>query len=324
MRRKIIFRADAGYRIGYGHFVRSLALADMLKDDFECEFYTSGPTPYQINEAEGICPLNALPTDDSKFGSFLSVLKGDETVVLDNYFYDIEYQKKIVDKGCRLVCIDDRFDIEYYADAVINHVVGISGKDLHNHKNGLFFSGPAYSLLRKEFRKPPAGDWNRCSCSIMIALGGVDYDNNALGLYRKLSGKTTYDLCVVVGDGYKYPDALADEGATVYRNLTAGDLCGLIEKQLLVVCTPSTMAYEVASRGIPMIVGSYADNHHDVEKRIEESGIGLGCGRLSDVTSDRLIELIGRATSDRCMVNRQRECFDGRQKNRFLALFSGL
>ena len=35
MNRKIYFRADAGVDIGYGHFTRTLALADMLKDDFE-------------------------------------------------------------------------------------------------------------------------------------------------------------------------------------------------------------------------------------------------------------------------------------------------
>ena len=34
---KIYFRADASATIGYGHFIRTLALADMLKDDFDGE-----------------------------------------------------------------------------------------------------------------------------------------------------------------------------------------------------------------------------------------------------------------------------------------------
>lgn len=41
------FRADADDTIGYGHWVRSLALADMLKEDFECIFCTQSPTDYQ-------------------------------------------------------------------------------------------------------------------------------------------------------------------------------------------------------------------------------------------------------------------------------------
>lgn len=51
-KRKIYFRADAGYGIGYGHFIRTLALADMLRNEFECTFFTSSPTPYQIGELE--------------------------------------------------------------------------------------------------------------------------------------------------------------------------------------------------------------------------------------------------------------------------------
>ena len=35
---KIYLRADASAAIGYGHFIRTLALADMLKDDFDCTF----------------------------------------------------------------------------------------------------------------------------------------------------------------------------------------------------------------------------------------------------------------------------------------------
>ena len=48
--KKIFFRADAGYNIGYGHFVRTLALADILKKDFDCTFFTCHPTKHQINE----------------------------------------------------------------------------------------------------------------------------------------------------------------------------------------------------------------------------------------------------------------------------------
>lgn len=46
---KIYFRADASATIGYGHFIRTLALADMLKDDFDCTFFTCHPTSYQVS-----------------------------------------------------------------------------------------------------------------------------------------------------------------------------------------------------------------------------------------------------------------------------------
>ena len=63
MKRKVFFRADAGQSIGYGHFIRTLALADMLKDDFECVFYTQAPTEYQIEELNKVCAYVPLPAD---------------------------------------------------------------------------------------------------------------------------------------------------------------------------------------------------------------------------------------------------------------------
>ena len=85
MKRKIFFRADAAAHIGYGHFVRSLALADMLKDDFDCTFFTMSPTRYQQEEVAKVCKLVSLPSDDSRFDIFLGMISGDEIVVLDNY-----------------------------------------------------------------------------------------------------------------------------------------------------------------------------------------------------------------------------------------------
>lgn len=117
---KIYFRADASATIGYGHFIRTLALADMLKDDFDCTFFTCHPTSYQVSEMEKVCPFIPLQ-EETHSADFLSHLQGDEIVVLDNYFFTTDYQLAIKQKGCRLVCIDDMHDKHYVADVVINH-----------------------------------------------------------------------------------------------------------------------------------------------------------------------------------------------------------
>ena len=83
---KIYFRADASATIGYGHFIRTLALADMLKDDFDCTFFTCHPTSYQVSEMEKVCPFIPLQ-EETHSADFLSHLQGDEIVVLDNYFF---------------------------------------------------------------------------------------------------------------------------------------------------------------------------------------------------------------------------------------------
>ena len=94
-KQKIFFRADADKQIGYGHFVRSLALADMIKEDFDCIFFTQSPTEYQKREIQKVCPLIELPSNDTKLVVFLNFLQGDEIVFLDNYFFTSDYQLQI-------------------------------------------------------------------------------------------------------------------------------------------------------------------------------------------------------------------------------------
>lgn len=69
---KIYFRADASANIGYGHFVRTLALADMLKENFDCTFFTSAPTDFMRQEMEKVCPYVAL-NEESKLNDFLQI-----------------------------------------------------------------------------------------------------------------------------------------------------------------------------------------------------------------------------------------------------------
>ena len=121
-KRIVCLRADAGPEIGFGHFTRSLALAEMLKDDFDCVFFTVDPSEYQRREVERVCRLHPL-LPASHLEDFQSCLQGDEIVVLDNYFFTTEYQKAIKSKGCRLVCIDDLHDKHYVADAVVSYTV---------------------------------------------------------------------------------------------------------------------------------------------------------------------------------------------------------
>ena len=80
---KIYFRADAGAEIGYGHFIRTLALADMLKDDFSCVFVTQAPTIYQKSEVAKVCELVEVPATEEKFRLFLDMLNGDEIRIIN-------------------------------------------------------------------------------------------------------------------------------------------------------------------------------------------------------------------------------------------------
>jgi UDP-2,4-diacetamido-2,4,6-trideoxy-beta-L-altropyranose hydrolase len=263
-KRKIYFRADAGADIGYGHFIRTLALADMLKDDFDCTFFTQSPTEYQRKEVSKVCNLYELPTSDDKFPLFINQLSGDEIVVLDNYFYTTEYQKSIKDKGCKLVCIDDMHDKHYVADVVINHVV--TDESLFSTEpNTQLCLGLDWALLRQPFLSVARNDFQRKN-TWFIAFGGSDVYNLTRKFVEAIHNKEYVKrVVVVVGDAYAYCSSLNEyKKVEVLKNLSAKDMALHMQQCEYAILPSSGICIEALSCGCKIYAGYYVENQMEI------------------------------------------------------------
>lgn len=289
-KRKICFRTDASAEIGYGHFIRTLALADMLKDDFECVFYTQSPTEYQRTEAEKVCKLVALPADDSRFQLFLDSLVGNEIVVLDNYFYTTDYQHAIREKGCKLVCIDDPHGIHYVCDVLISH--GFSKPtDFDAEPYTEIYTGIEWALLRSPFLRKIDFEQKRNN-SIVLNFGGADpfqVTERVVGLLLKLN--LSYQIKVILGDRVFLSEKNRSQVQTLH-NLSAEQMAELFNNSALGIFTASTVCIEGLSRRLPLIVGYDVDNQERSYLRMRSEGLISPLGWLQDVTSESLLEAI--------------------------------
>lgn len=257
MKRKIFFRADAGQSIGYGHFIRTLALADMLKDDFDCVFYTQTPTEYQKHEMAAVCPYVELPANDSRFEVFLGELKGDEIVVLDNYFYTTDYQKRIKEKGCKLVCIDDMHDKYYVADVVVNH--GLARPDEFQCENYTRLClGPQWTLLRKPFLVPIKETVRKNQ--LVVCIGASDPQHLTDKIVSMLFQiRVKYDIVVILGDT-AYISEENRKRVKIMHNLSAQQMASLFETSSVGILPASSVRVEAVSRGLKVISGYFVDN----------------------------------------------------------------
>ena len=284
-KRKICFRADASAEIGYGHFIRTLALADMLKDDFESVFYTQSPTEYQRKEAEKVCELVALPADDSRFQLFLDGLKGDEIVVLDNYFYTTDYQRAIKAKGCKLVCIDDMHDKHYVADVVVNH--GMATADQYDcEPYTRLCLGAEWSLLRKPFIEPIKGRKRRKQ--IVVCFGGADpqrlTDKVVTYLYEL---GVDYEIIAILGDAAYLSDKNRKR-VTIKHNLSAQQMADLFETSRIGIMPSSSLRKEAVSRGLKVISGYFIENQQiGFDSSLEKKDI-VPIYNYSELTKDKL------------------------------------
>ena len=279
-KRKIYFRADAGPEIGYGHYIRSLALADMLMRDFNCMMFTRNPTEYQLREAENVCPVAKVPDSDKHLEIFLNCLKGDEIVVLDNYFYTTEYQQAIKAKGCKLVCIDDMHDKHYVADAVINH--GCSDASLFDVEPYTHLClGMDYALLRRAFRTPV--EVERYPDTYAICFGGSD-PLNLTYAYAKQLQQTQPDcrIIAVVGDSYQHLDSLRELKVNIQSRVSAdamAEIFGIVEN---VICSASTTAYEALACGAKVYAGWYVDNQREFYANLVSNHAIVALGDLRE------------------------------------------
>lgn len=280
--KKIYFRADASTTIGYGHFIRTLALADMLKEDFACTFFTCHPTPYQVDEMSKVCPHIAL-CEETHYDDFLLHLEGDEIVVLDNYFFTTDYQRAIKEKGCRLVCIDDMHDKHYVADVVINH--GLTNSALFDvEPYTKLCLGFDWALLRKPFleaSKKYHAPVDRVG-KVAICFGGSDeYDNTGLFIKKILATSEVESIIAIVGDTYKpVYKQLYDKRVKYYSCLSAGEMASLFCDVDLVVCSASSVCIEALACGATIAIGWYVDNQMDLYKLLVDRGLAIPLGNI--------------------------------------------
>jgi UDP-2,4-diacetamido-2,4,6-trideoxy-beta-L-altropyranose hydrolase len=285
-KKTIIFRADAGSHIGMGHFIRSLALAEMLKDNFYCIFATCNPSGYQIEEIERVCDARIdLPDDGSHFSVFLEHLNGDEIVVLDNYFFDTNYQRTVREKGCKLICIDDLHDKHYVADIVINHAITDESLFDVEHYTNLFL-GLDYALIRKEFRQLKTSSEKRKG--IILCLGGSDFNGLSIRILKHLIKSRLNvgtDISVVVGSANKDASLIKvfcdSQGINFFMNLSASEMCLLFDTCEFGIFPTSTIMIEALYRGLNVIGGYYVDNQMEFYDVLADAGFIHPIGNLN-------------------------------------------
>lgn len=289
-KQKIYFRADASAGIGYGHFIRTLALADMLKDDFDCTFFTVYPTPYQIGEMEKVCKYIAL-NSESPLEDFINILQGDEIVVLDNYFYTTEYQQLVKAKGCKLVVMDDLHLQHNVADVIINHG-NINAKAFDVEPYTKLCLGLDWSLLRKAFMAQPK-DLHRKKL-ITICFGGSDQlDLTSKTILQCLSKSPDYKITAIVGDKYQPSNGfIYNDKVNYLSKLSAEEISTLFQQSELVICSASTVSIEAIACGAKVAAGWYVDNQEDYYHNLVALGyfIPLGYMGVDFVLPDLNIE----------------------------------
>lgn len=309
-KKTIAFRADRSKKTGFGHFVRSLALANHLKNDFECYFasYDEDIKDVEVEKHEeylrqlvqiGILPIllfeNSREENDEAFLRYLDN-NGIDIVVLDNYYYDAEYQQKIRNLGCKVVCIDDVPSRHMACDLLI------TGSPLNRSDFSLepyteFVSGIEWTFLRDEFLVPmKLRNTKSEPAEVVIAMGGSDAFNLTDKMISIIGNcMPTAKIHVIAGSLVKI-NSQNQNRVIRHQNLSASELVTLFDKVDLGIFPSSTIAIEAASRKLPIIVGYNTANQMALYENGVKKKLFVPLGNLLDSANlivARLTEIIG-------------------------------
>jgi UDP-2,4-diacetamido-2,4,6-trideoxy-beta-L-altropyranose hydrolase len=296
-RPKIYLRADGDDTIGYGHVIRSLAVADMIRDDFELIFIIQKSHSWllkKINEVCDNCIVLQIPDRIEKEAEFISskILSKEDIIVLDGYQFTTTYQLEIKKSNCQIVCIDDLHNYHFLADVVIDHAGGTDAQDYSIEPFTKLAIGPEYSLLRRPFRDSAIKERVVISIeSVFICFGGADVYHNAFAIAK---------ICLAIGRIKNIhvvsSDPLFDSlepkdkkvKLVVHKNLEDFEMAELMGQCQLAICPSSTISYEVCTIGMGFITGIHADNQQYVSKFLASSGCAENIGDFRKPDDGRL------------------------------------
>ncbi|WP_415380068.1 PseG/SpsG family protein [Halosimplex sp. TS25] len=309
---EVTVRADGGPEIGYGHLVRTGALAaELVARGHAVTFATATATA-----AREICPGIAvleLP-DRHRPGPFVDWVATHEpdVVFTDAYPVGTAYQRAVRDHAPLVVWQDDARHA-VCADAFING--NLYAQDLAYKFRGAeprTYLGMDYVLLREAIRERAARQppWRARAERALVSMGGSDVAEVTPDVVRAFDG-LSIEVDVVVGPGFSASQETAVRDAA---RTAAGDvrvhcdpdaMAELLFEADLAVSTASTTTYELLALGTPIVSLPVADNQEPIAEALRRRDVALVLDRGAE--TDQCRRAVERYLTDSDLRREYRE-----------------
>lgn len=310
---KIAIRADASVRIGTGHVMRCLSLADLLRERGAQVSFISrklNGNLAQLIEMQGftaeLLEVDAdCSSDDDSFLSEKDALKtkavikrlgGCDWLIVDNYLIDMTWEIVLRNVAKRIFVIDDLANRRHNCNGLLDQNLH---KDIEARYTGLvpsgcrMFLGPEYALLRKEFLEekrllmPKTGQIKH----ILVNFGGSDaHDMASVAIDACREVFSSIDIQVTVIAGASNPNKAklqrlcADSSLPVFVYYEqVSNMARLMANSDLAIGAGGSSHWERCFLGLPALVITTADNQVEITKAVAEKG---ACIYVADVEKE--------------------------------------
>ncbi len=310
----LLIRADANGRIGTGHVMRCIALAQAWQAPggqvtFLSHCESEALHQRIIDEGFDFISIENPHPDPSDLSHTLEILRQLKTqnsklktwVIMDGYHFTPSYQKTICEISIRLLVVDDMNHLPYYhADILLNQ--NIHASDLHYNCDAdtTLLLGTRYVLLRREFLK--YRDFERQTPerakNILVTLGGADPDNVTLKVIQALQVIDIPDLEVKLIVGPSNPHVQELQSAICNRQSKVNilrDPPNIPELMIwadIAISAGGSTCWELAFTGSPNIILILAENQARIAEGLNTAGVAINLEWHNKLTDAKIAEAI--------------------------------
>lgn len=294
----ILFRTDGNKKIGSGHIMRCLSLAEAFRTIGEqCCFVVADDSFYTVIKQRGFA-VEILGTDyfrmEYEIDSFIRLVEKikPERIIIDSYYVTRNYLKALR-RYCEIIYIDDLGAFAYPVNGLINY--NMYGEDLdyaslYRKENVVLpklFLGVKYAPLRESFRNVPKNFQPNVSRNVLISTGGADPIHLALECVEFLvDNQDTHDhfmfhfVLGAMNQDIDKIEKIARNCENIELHINVKKMEELMQKCDLAVGAAGSTLYELCACGIPTITYVLADNQIPGAQAFEKRNIMLSLGDL--------------------------------------------
>ncbi|MFW5500403.1 MULTISPECIES: UDP-2,4-diacetamido-2,4,6-trideoxy-beta-L-altropyranose hydrolase [unclassified Maridesulfovibrio] len=339
--RKLIIHANGSNKIGTGHVMRCIALAQ--------EWISRGGRAIFVGHIEGEnlakrildakAQFSSLPEDSSQqeiVNRLLAAIQDSPKgswIAIDSYDFTSESQRELKERFQRVLLVDDyHHQPEYYASLILNQNIGAGEITYKAKRDCTILAGTDYVMLRNEFRASLSKKRKSDGYRILITMGGADEGNITRSVLEALESLNRDDISAtaVLGPANRNRENIDDFARRTNMALETlqniNNMPELISDSDLVVSAGGSTCWEICALKKPMAVIITAENQQRLTLELEKNGAALNLGHAEDIRlrqlADNIANLLDSAPQRELMATTANKLVDGNGVKRIVDTMS--
>lgn len=329
----ILIRADANEKIGTGHVMRCLSIAQAFTAQGETvQFVTAdhcGDKLIRDRGFETVCLNTEWERLDCEVPALIEAIK-DRTanLLLVDSYYVTEYYFKKLSPYIKLAYIDDMNQAVWDVDYLINYNIFAPCFDysLYDKTRSKLLLNPLYAPLREEFKGLPEHTIKKSVTNVLVSAGGADPEKVSAQLMSTICpNHPEISFHFVIGAlNPNINELMLYEDDNIILHINEKRMSDLMMTCDIAISAAGTTLYELCAAGIPTITYSLADNQIAAAMQFEKQGIMLSAGdcRTDDLFVERvnycLQELLNSINKRKDLSRKMQALVDGKGADRIV------